>query len=93
MSPYIKQSERAPFDALVADFARVCLDYSVSEGHVNYLLTRLLLTWFGPLNYANLNAVLGVLEAVKLEFYFRKVRGYEDLKMAENGDAYTGYGS
>lgn len=91
--PYIVPSSRAPFDVLVSDFARVIDDFSVSEGHMNYLLTRLLVTWLGPVNYTNLNAVLGVLEAVKLEFYHRKVRGYEDLKMAQNGDAYTGYGS
>lgn len=91
--PYIKPSERAPFDALVADFDRVCGDYRVVEGHMNYLLTRLLVTWIGDAkNYQVFNTVLGVLEAVKLEFYRRLMVGYEDLKMAENGDAYTGYG-
>ena len=89
--PYIKPSQRPKLDAVVHQLEA---SRGLTPGEMNYLLTRLLLAWL-PLapTYTDYNAVLGVLEGIKLEFYQRKIRGYEDLKMAENGDAYTGYGS
>ena len=89
--PYIKPSQRPKLDAVVRQLEA---SRGLTPGEMNYLLTRLLLAWL-PLapTYTDYNAVLGVLERIKLEFYQRKIRGYEDLKMAENGDAYTGYGS
>lgn len=40
----------------------------------------------GEASYDDYNAVLGVLEAVKQEFYRRRVAPYEDKKLEENGD-------
>jgi hypothetical protein len=40
-------------------------------------------------NYSNINALIGVLECAKLELYRRVASPYEDVKIEENGDAYT----
>ena len=39
-------------------------------------------------DYAAHNAVLGAMEAAKLEYYRRVVAPYEDTKIAENGDVF-----
>jgi hypothetical protein len=59
-------------------------------GQLNYVITLLIdryLRFFG-ISYQHLNAVIGVLECVKLEFYRRLVAKYEDQKCEENGDVY-----
>lgn len=87
--PYTRPSKRAPFDALDQEFASVCQDYVVTAGDLNYLITRLILTWLGGVrNYDILNTVVGVLESIKLEFYRRVVALYEDKKRFENGEVY-----
>ena len=61
-----------------------------NEGELNYVISSLLdeyLAQYG-FNYANLNAVVGVLECAKLEIYRRMGAPYEDDKMKENGDVY-----
>ena len=73
--PYIDQTRRgaAPMTA----------------GELNYAITRLILDYLGESpKYADYNAVVGVLECVKLELYRRKIVPYEDGKMQENGDVY-----
>ena len=92
--PYISPNLRLPLDKIVAAYRDLRKGYDVSAGEMNYLITRLVITWLPKTPaYYDYNAVLGVLEAVKLELYRRQLSSYEDLKMAENGDAYTGYGS
>lgn len=86
--PYIKQGQR---DALAPDLVRTlwAAHPALSEGELNYTLTRLVRRWLGDNpNYARFNAALGVLEAAKLELYRRMVAPYEDTKIAENGDVY-----
>ena len=88
--PYIKPSRRQPLDALVADFAQLRDDYGVSEGELNYLLTRLLLEWTGGVrSYALLCSARGILQDVKDEFYRRVVAPYEDTKREANGDVFS----
>jgi hypothetical protein len=88
--PYIHESKRADLnpavDALVAllrDMPRETVD-----GSLNYVVTRLLLDVYGIGPYANLQRGLGLLEAVKGEYYRRAVAPYEDRKCLENGDVY-----
>ena len=38
--------------------------------------------------YMDYNALLGALEATKLELYRRHIAPYEDLQLARNGDVY-----
>ncbi len=62
---------------------------ALGAGEVNYLVTKILLAWLGTKPcYQNYNAVIGVLECVKQEFYRRRVVPYEIGKIGENGDVY-----
>ena len=84
MSPYIKSEQRIQLDRLTQGF-----DYStLSEGELNYLITRIVTIWINPINYARYNSAVGVLECLKLELYRRAISKYEDEKMAMNGDVY-----
>jgi hypothetical protein len=60
-------------------------------GVLTYLIYRLCLDALpeSP-RYRDLHAVVGALEAAKLEFYRRHVAPYEDRKIAENGDVQRG---
>ena len=82
--PYIKQEMRDQFnDGLIT--------LPSNEGEMNYVITDLLddyLSAYG-LNYANVNALVGVLECAKLELYRRIAAPYEDEKIKENGYVYT----
>ena len=82
LMPYITQERR---DALVAQPFT-----SQTVGELNYSITKLSTMYLsrGKWAYRELNDVIGVLEAVKLEFYRRAVVPYENQKMAENGDVY-----
>lgn len=59
----------------------------LSPGEMHYVLTRMLLAW-KPKQYADMEALVGRLEMVKLEFYRRWVAPYEDSKKEEHGDVY-----
>ncbi len=56
-------------------------------GDLNYAITKLCLNCH-PKGYTDYNALIGVLECVKLELYRRAVAPYEDTKKEENGDVY-----
>lgn len=61
-----------------------------NAGELNYWITtniRLYLESKGE-KYQNYNDVLGVLSAIPLELYRRKIAPYEDLKKEANGDVY-----
>jgi hypothetical protein len=82
--PYIKQEIRDQFN-------NGLITLPSNEGEMNYVITDLLddyLSAYG-LNYANVNALVGVLECAKLELYRRIAAPYEDEKIQENGDVYT----
>ena len=83
--PYIKEDQREAWDQIVEGMN---LDPGyVSVGDLNYLITKILLS-YGPEKYADFNALVGMLECCKLEFYRRAVAVYEDEKIKENGDVY-----
>lgn len=83
--PYITQERREALDPLVRS-----LDASIhTEGELHYVITRLCQRWLrGIRSYAGYNAVIGVLECAKQEFYRRAVALYEDEKRGLNGDVY-----
>jgi hypothetical protein len=87
--PYIKQEDRPRYDRLiqqvVGEFADLPLEKL--DGHLNYFITRLLVTLYRP-SYFNYNRVQGLLECIKQEFYRRRVAPYEDKKMEQHGDVY-----
>lgn len=59
-------------------------------GELNFVITRLAQDFIQKQgrDYNSINAVVGVLEAAKLEFYRRLAAPYEDEKIAHNGDVY-----
>ena len=75
--PYLSPDERKATDRqspgkLNYDITMRCLDYLEFKGET----------------YTHHNDILGVLEAVKQEWYRRMVVPYEEKKLAENGDVY-----
>lgn len=64
------------------------IPHITSVGEANYAITRLLIESFEPASYSEYNALIGVLECAKLEFYRRATAPYEDVKRRENGDVY-----
>jgi hypothetical protein len=74
--PYIKPDDRTHLTPGTGDV-----------GHLTYLFYRLALQALPEApRYSDFHAVLGAMEAAKLEFYRRKVSPYEDGKIEENGD-------
>ena len=78
--PYIKQEVRPGIDAWLMLIPKV-LNY----GQINYIITQILLMT-RPSCYEEYNALIGVLECAKQEFYRRWVAPYEDKKREINGD-------
>jgi len=84
--PYISQRKRRRLDPLITALDMALI--GASEGEVNYVISRLIDIHYYEGGYAGYNAALGVLEAVKQEYYRRVVAPYEDKKKLENGDVY-----
>lgn len=89
--PYINQSRRYQLEDAGANFEDLGRTMTGEPGVLNYAITTLIqgyLSGYGAVHYDDLNEVLGVLEAAKLELYRRKVAPFEDHKIEENGDVY-----
>lgn len=84
--PYIKEYER--------DMLYLNDGGSVSSGQLNYVITKACDEYLhrngDTPTYFDYNEVIGVLECAKLELYRRIIAAYEDVKLLENGDVYTG---
>lgn len=88
--PYIQDLKfRKLYDSLLKNVINILnrVPKKSQHGHLNYIFTRLILE-LNPENYREFNAIIGVLESVKLEFYRRLVSKYEDKKIIENSDVY-----
>lgn len=61
-----------------------------TPGELNYQITRLAWRYANThgQSYMMFNAIIGVLECAKLEFYRRICGPYETNKQGENGDVY-----
>jgi len=86
--PYIEMEQRAKFDNMELQSVPML----ANEGGLNYAITSLVDEWLRlrGVNYKHLNAAIGVLECAKLELYRRVAAPYEDKKIIENGDVYSG---
>jgi hypothetical protein len=84
--PYIKQQDREELDEWEVPKSAGDLNYVIHLEIERYLIEK------GE-SYQTYNDILGALEGAKLELYRRRVSGYEDKKIAENGDIsfYKGY--
>jgi hypothetical protein len=84
--PYIKQSYRKTLDKVMKPLLKE-LTITWTPGELNYVFSMICRTLLAQkLSYQTLNALIGVLENVKLELYSRQGREYEDRKIIENGD-------
>lgn len=93
--PYIKEDNRRELAPLMAQLLEHVSTFGVTEGSMNFIITRLLRVWVAGIedvvaepNYSDFNAAIGVLECVKQEFYRRAVVPYEDKKREQNGDVF-----
>ena len=81
--PYIKQKDRAKFDAHIEEL----LKYDLLPGDLNYIFSRLAHGQFNKsVSYTNGNQIVGAFECAKMEFYRRWLVPYEEEKIKENGD-------
>jgi len=87
--PYIKQENRSLLDPTINHLiSMISRNIEISDGEVNYAITSIIDKIYSKKDYAHYNRALGILEAVKQEYYRRKVGPFEDLKMKDNGDVY-----
>ncbi len=63
-------------------------EMKAKEGDLNYVIQKLLLGTLPTSSYVELNAIIGVLECAKLEFYRCMVVKYEEEKIKTNGDVF-----
>jgi len=85
--PYIGQKDREELDDPIRNLAGY-LAGNGYEGRLNYTISTLLtlLVQAQGKRYATMNALIGVLESAKQEFYRKAVAPYEDEKIEQNGD-------
>ena len=85
--PYIKYEERKDIDKYISEIKDFLANPETTVGDLNYMITKILLAT-KPIKYTDYNALVGMLECCKLEFYRRAIAVYENEKIAENGDVY-----
>lgn len=84
--PYITKDEKKRYDKSIHAINTALAEVNWKEGHVNYIITRILWRWFtARRSYATINAICGVLSCVDKEFYRKKAVPYEREKEAHNG--------
>ena len=89
MCPYIKRERRLLLKQIGLDkFLNNLFCQTISEGELNFIITRLLHRWIVEKgeSYAEYNKLVGVLECAKLELYRKLIANYEDKKCEENGE-------
>jgi len=84
--PYIKQNIRQELDSLIDEIVTSIRSRSDIDGIVNYVITRIVVESFLPLNYKSGSDMIKTLECSKLEIYRRLIASYECFKGDENGD-------
>lgn len=80
--PYITNQQRKDMKAGFQPTTPGQLNYNITMMCQQYLAS-------GGESYQAYNDILGALEGCKLELYRRKVAGYEDKKIVENGEVYV----
>jgi len=86
--PYIKPEIRSILDQQISNIITSIKEKDWTPGDLNYIITKICLSYINEPSYKNYNEVIGVLECVKQELYRRKVAPYEDKKRDENGEVY-----
>ena len=88
--PYIHPESRRMLDNTINNLI-ACLErhtaLEISVGELNYVVTCLVFAkWRNNTSYSTGNAIIGMLECAKTEFYRRHLAPYEDEKIKQNGD-------
>jgi hypothetical protein len=83
--PYIPTSEKEKVDrGLIA----LNLSELKDSGALNYAIHQIIAQYISQNkeSYQTFNDVIGALECAKMEIYRRKIGGYEEAKIVQNGD-------
>lgn len=87
--PYIKPEIRVFLEPALEYFFDGVIITTLSPGELNYILTRIVLAYWGDnQNYGKIAGITGVLKNVSDEFYRRVAVPYEEAKRRQNGDVY-----
>jgi len=90
--PYIEQRYRDlidnEIDELIEGLTRFDQGSTVPDGAINYVFTKILLEFFTPTTYFNIERVVGLLECIKSEYMRRVGEPYENMKRIQNGEVY-----
>jgi len=86
--PYIKLEDRMKYLEPLSKIIKILRNAPEiqRDGEANYIISKILKRGYNPQRYHDFNAIMGVLESVKQEFYRRYTAPYEDIKRKENGD-------
>lgn len=86
--PYIDLEDRRHYEDAINLIVSRLAQRNFAVGDINYAITMILkkVIRHKGRSYADYNAVIGVLECIKQEFYRRDVAEYEEEKIALNGD-------
>ncbi len=88
--PYIKTERRTELDPELD----ILIDKAERVGELNYIITRILDGYIHKfatkeeIDYTSINAMMGVFECAKLEFYRNVAVPYEEKKRKLNGEVY-----
>ncbi len=84
--PYISQKDRAVYDEAI--YALAVHLVGIPAGHITYAISKMfsIMIKESGESYATYNALVGVLECVKLELYRTRIAPYEEVKRHENGE-------
>ena len=88
--PYIKEEDRAKYNGYIRDITNQInrLDVKDLMGHLNYIITEILLNSLPFKRYYQFIYAKVILEDIKHEIERRLQDPYEDRKIKENGDVY-----
>ena len=88
--PYIPIKDQQVFVSVLQELDRVVDVRGLSNGELNYLITKLGLTYLGKhgKSYNTISDVVKAMECAKLEFYRRVAVPYEEKKIQEYGDVF-----
>lgn len=90
--PYIKRDDRRHYEEAINLICNRLAQREYAVGDINYVVTMILkraVRSAGHCSYVQFNALMGVLECIKQEFYRRDVVPYERDKICENGDVHA----
>jgi hypothetical protein len=92
--PYIAPNKREHLDPVIDELQRKLAELEMddptnnTEGNLNYVISTLLNRLYTAGGYASINAAVGLLQCIALEYYTRHAVPYEAQKAFENGDVY-----